>query len=164
MMNSTEAILNALECAHGVVIIRYPDLNARSWLIDEVESLCDSPPFKTSSVEAALSRPGQIVLLAPESEEEAVIVLDRTSPRTQPIILFLSREMTLSNAPNLRGLTKGKDLDPEEMAEVDLDEEITKFQKETGMMPEDWLTLWRSDSLPHTAANFTLYYQATLFV
>ena len=180
MADPSQAILSALERDDGgIAIIWCPaDVGLRDWLVDEVQSLAprDARPLRVATVEDALARPDEMVLLVPEidAEEDAVLdlngsrdrIFNEARPRTQQIVLFLFREgvgqAALAQAPSLRSITDGSDPDPDALAEVDVASESAAFLNETGKRPEDWLILWRQDELPHTAENFSLAYRAML--
>jgi len=152
----------------GLAFITCPDLDLRDWLVREVESLVpsDARPFRTSSVAEALGEPNRMALIIPNDEAEVVRDLDACRdqalepPRTQPIVLFLLRDgdghHTLAlEAPSAWSWAGGSDVDPEALAELDMDAEREAFTAEVGTTPEEWLVPWRSQDVPRTQENFT---------
>lgn len=151
----------------GLAIVTCPDLDLRDWLVREVESLVPTgaDPFRTASVVDALRVPNRMALLIPRDEVEVVRDLDACRdqalepPRTQPIVLFLLRHgdghRTLAlEAPSAWSWAGGSDVDPERLAELDVDAERARFTKETGQTPETWLGPWRAQELPRTRENY----------
>ncbi|MFZ6177488.1 hypothetical protein [Nannocystis pusilla] len=154
--------------AGGLAIVICPDLDLREWLVREVESLASTAarPFRTSSVADALREPNRMALLVPVDEAEVVRDLDGSRdqalnpPRTQPIVLFLLRHgdgyrALATEAPSAWSWASGSDVDPEQLAELDVDAERTAFSTDTGQSPEDWLAPWRAGLLPRTQENYT---------
>ncbi|WAS97935.1 hypothetical protein [Nannocystis punicea] len=152
----------------GLTIVTCPDLDLRDWLVKEVESLVPTgaAPFRTTSVAEALREPNRMALLIPSDEAEVVRDLDACRdqaldpPRTQPIVLFLLRHgdghRTLATeAPSAWSWASGNDVDPEELAELDVDAERAAFTDEAGAPPEDWLVPWRAGQLPRSQENYT---------
>lgn len=151
----------------GLAIVTCPDLDLREWLVREVESLVptSAQAFRTSSVREALDRPECMALLIPVDEAEVVRELDACRdqalepPRTQPIVLFLLRDgdghRTLAvEAPSAWSWASGSDVDPEKLAELDVESERASFRDETGAMPEEWLARWRRHELPRTSEHY----------
>lgn len=169
MREPSIALANALgRDVGGLVIVTCPDLDLRDWLVREVESLAstDADPFRTTSVADALRQPNRMALLVPIDEAEVVRDLDGSRdqalnpPRTQPIVLFLLRHgdghRTLATeAPSAWSWASGSDVDPEKLAELDVDAERASFTTDTGQSPEDWLIPWRAGQLPRTPENYT---------
>ncbi|MBZ5714123.1 hypothetical protein [Nannocystis pusilla] len=152
----------------GLAIVTCPDLDLRDWLVREVESLAptDADPFRTSSVADALREPNRMALLVPNDEAEVVRDLDAcrdqalNPPRTQPIVLFLLRQgdghrVLATEAPSAWSWASGSDVDPEKLAELDIDAERAAFEQDTGSAPEAWLVPWRAGRLPRTQENYT---------
>ena len=151
----------------GLAIVTCPDLDLREWLVREVESLVPSGAraFRTSSVREALEHPERMALLIPVDEAEVVRDLDACRdqalepPRTQPIVLFLLRDgdghRTLAlEAPSAWSWASGSDVDPEPLAELDVESERASFRHESGVEPEAWLARWRRHELPRTQEHY----------
>ncbi len=151
----------------GLAIVTCPDLDLREWLVREVESLVSTSAraFRTASVGEALGRPDCMALLIPVDEAEVVRELDACRdqalepPRTQPIVLFLLRDgdghRTLAvEAPSAWSWASGSDVDPEQLAELDVKAERASFRDETGEEPEAWLARWRRHELPRTSEHY----------
>jgi hypothetical protein len=176
MLESNEALVSAMERDQGsLAIVFCPNLRLREQLADEVESLAPTAarPLRTSDVRAAIAAHDRLVLLIPDDEREVVLDLDGSReqtfepPRTQPIVLFLIRDgdgcATLAtDAPSIRSWASGSDVDPERLAEIDVDAERDTFYTRTGQTPEAWLDQWRSGAIPQDAATYTLAYRAAL--
>lgn len=162
------ALAGALERDEGgLAIVTCPDLDLRDWLVREVESLVSTSAraFRTSSVREALDRPECMALLIPVDEVEVVRELDACRdqalepPRTQPIVLFLLRHgdghRTLAiEAPSAWSWAAGSDVDPEQMAELDVESERASFLGEFCVTPEEWLARWRRHEFKRTAENY----------
>lgn len=151
----------------GLAIVTCPDLDLRDWLVREVESLAptDAHPFRTASVAEALREPHRMALLIPLDEAEVVRDLDAcrdqalSPPRTQPIVLFLLREgdghrSLALEAPSAWSWAGGSDVDPEQLAELDIEAERARFAEEAGSTPEAWLRPWRAQQVPRTQENY----------
>lgn len=177
MRDPIEALLSAMSRDRGgIAIVWSPmDLGIRDWLVSQVESLApERAPLVVNTVEAALAEPKRLALLVPSNEREAVEDLDASrdrirseeSPRTQPILLFLFRDgdgqKALADAVSLQSLCGGSGPDPEELAEIDVEQERVEFQRETRQTPETWLRAWRNDTLVRTADSYALASRASL--
>lgn len=151
----------------GLAIVTCPDLDLRDWLVREVESLLpgDADPFRTAAVAEALREPHRTALLIPVDEAEVVRDLDACRdqaldpPRTRPIVLFLLRHgdghRTLAlEAASAWSWAGGSDVDPELLAELDVDAERARFVEDTGADPETWLGPWRARQVPRTQENY----------
>lgn len=172
--NPTQALIRAIERDSGVVVVRYPDLGLRDWLIREVEGLAnpEAQPIRAASVDEALQNPHRMVLLVPQDERAMVEELDGrrdqllAPPRTQPVILFLLRDgvgySALAEAPSLSSWVRGSDVDPDRIAEVDVVADRRQFQAEVGRSVEDWLADWRAERIPRNGTNFARAYWAAL--
>ncbi|HEX7840580.1 MAG TPA: hypothetical protein VF469_24040 [Kofleriaceae bacterium] len=175
MKNPTQALLSAIERdLGGVAVVWCPDLGRRDWLIQEVEGLAepDAQPIRTSSLVEAIRTPHRMVLLAPQDERSMVEDLEGCRdqllepPRTQPVILFLlrdgdGREM-LARAPSLSSWVHGSDVDPDQIAEVDVAAERLRFEVEVGRSVEEWLADWRAGRIRRDGAAFARAYWAAL--
>lgn len=157
----------------GLAIVTCPDLDLRNWLVQEVESTVPTAAsaFRTASVRDALGAPDRMALLIPGDEAEVVRDLDGCRdqalepPRTQPIVLFLLKHgdgfSTLAReAPSLWSWAGGSIVDPEQLAEIDLDAERARFAEETQQTPEAWLVPWRDHRLPRTQEHYALAFWA----
>jgi hypothetical protein len=175
-MNPTQALISAIERdLGGVAVVWCPDLGLRDWLVEEVTGLAapDAQPFRTDSVDDAIRQPHRMALLVPNDEQAAVEELDgcrdqllADPPRTQPVVLFLLREgdgrVALAKAPGLSSWVRGSDVDPEQIAEVDVPEDRARFQTETGQSVEDWLADWRAGTVRRDGEAFARAYWAAL--
>jgi len=161
----------------GVAIVWCPDIGTRAWLVDRVESLVteSARPIRTASVEQAISEHNRLVLLIPTDERSTVLdmdgqrdrLLDEEAPRTYPVVLFLTRDgdgqrALAEEAPSLASWVRGNDTDPEELAEIDVDEERAKFTNEHGKSPEAWLEAWRAGVISRTPRHFSAAFWAML--
>jgi hypothetical protein len=175
MGNPVASIANAIQRdgGDGIVIIYYPDLGVRDWLVNEVESIADAKSFvRTGSVAEALRHPEALVLLLPGNEGAAVEELDGVRDqfleprRAYPVVLFLLRDgngtRALRGAPSLASWVRGSDPDPELLAEVDVEAERRDFESATGASPEAWLERWRAKEIPMDARTLMLSYRAAL--
>jgi hypothetical protein len=171
-----QSLVGAMERDRGgLAIVSCPDLRLRETLVEEVESLTptEALAFRTSDVRTAIAAPDRRVLLIPDNEREVVLDLDGCReqaldpPRSQPIILFLIRggdgfNTLATHAPSLWSWARGNDVDPERLAEIDVDHARAEFEQRTGMTPEQWLALWRDGTTPRTDANYALTARALL--
>lgn len=151
-----------------------PDLGLREWLVDEVAGLAElgAEPFRTDSVHKAIQTPQRMVLLVPSNEravvEEREVRRDQllAPPRTQPVVVFLPRNgdgwAALANAPGLSSRVRGSDVDPDQIAAVDVAADRARFQAEVGRSVEDWLTDWSADKIPRNGESFARAYWAAL--
>lgn len=174
MSDPTSTVLNALlrDGGDGLVIVYYPDFSRREWLLGEIESIAaPAPTVRVECVEEALANPNALVLLVPPNEAETIRELDGSRDRfldprrSQPIVLFLLRggagTRALTEAASLFSWARGSDVDPESLAEVDVDTERRAFEAESGMTPEAWLDNGRAKA-PTDARSLTLSYRARL--
>jgi hypothetical protein len=175
MKNPTQALISAIERdLGGVAVVWCPDLGLRDWLIKEVEGLAqpDARPIRTASVVEAIQTPDRMVLLVPQDERAVVEDLDGcrdqliAPQRTQPVILFLLRvgdgHEALARAPSLSSWIHGSDVDPDQIAEVDVTADRARFEAEVGQSVEDWLADWRAGRIRHDGAAFARAYWAAL--
>jgi hypothetical protein len=151
-MNPTQALISAMERdPGGVAVVWCPDLGLRDSLIAEVEGLArsDAQPLRTASVTDAIRAPDRLVLLVPRDERAVVEDLDGSrdqllaKERTMPVILFLLRNgdgrEALARAPSLSSWVRGSDVDPDELAEIDVAADRARFEAEVGQSVNDWL-------------------------
>jgi hypothetical protein len=114
-----------------------------------------------------------MALLVPSDEPAVVEELEgrrdqllADPPRTQPVILFLLRDgdgqVALAKAPSLSSWVRGSDVDPDQIAEVDVTAERARFQAEVGQSVEDWLAAWRAGAIPRDGETFARAYWAAL--
>lgn len=175
MQNPVASIANAIERdgGDGIVVVYYPDLGVRDWLVNEVESIASAEvSVRTGSVEEARRRPDALVLLLPANERAAVEELDGVRDqflepkRAHPVVLFLLRDgdgaRALREAPGLASWIRGSDPDPERLAEFDVDAERSAFEAEVGTSPEEWLARWRANEVPMGTHTLVLSYRASL--
>jgi hypothetical protein len=175
MSNPVASIANAIDRdgGDGIVVVYYPDLGVRDWLVDEVESIAGADTsMRTGDVREARARPDALVLLLPTNERAAVEDLDGMRDqflepkRRHPIVLFLLRDgegaRALREAPSLASWIRGSDPDPELLAEVDVEAERSAFEKEAGASPEEWLARWRANEIPMETHTIVLSYRASL--
>lgn len=175
MKNPTQALLSAIERdLGGIAVVWCPDLGLRDWLIQEVEGLTppDAHPVRTASVAEVIETPHRMILLVPQDERAVVEELDGcrdqllAPPRTQPVILFLLRDGdgrdALARAPSLSNWVRGKDIDPDQIAEVDVTVERARFKVEVGRSVEDWLADWRAGRIRRDGTTFARAYWAEL--
>lgn len=175
-MNPTQALLSAIERdLGGVAVVWCPDLGLRDWLIEEVAGLAspEASPVQVASVDEALAAPHRMVLLVPTNERAIVEELEGRRDqllaeplRTQPVVLFLIRngdgQSELARSPSLSSWIRGSDVDPDRLAEVDVDSERARFEAETGQRVEEWLMAWRTGAIPHNGESFARAYWAAL--
>ena len=175
-MNPTQALISAIERdVGGVAVVWCPDLGLREWLITEVEGLAsaDSHPLRTASIAEAIQTPHRMVLLVPQDERAVVEDLEgcrdqllADPQRTQPVVLFLLRDgdgrLALARAPSLSSWVRGSDVDPDGLAEVDVEADRSRFEAEVGRSVEDWLADWRAGRLPREGTAFARAYWAQL--
>lgn len=164
--------LMALERARGGIAVMWVDeLDRREWVVGEVDSLvpASAHPVRAQDVESALAEPTRVVLLVPDNEREVVLGLDgsreRLLDRTQPVVLFLMRDgegqqALAAEAPSLASWVGGRDVDVEDIAEIDPKVEREAFQAEHGCSPEQWLVGWRSGSVLRTNENYGTAFRA----
>ncbi len=173
MKNPTQALISAIERdLGGVAVVWCPDLELRDWLIKEVGGLAqpDARPIRTASAVEAIQTPHQMVLLVPQDERPVVEALDgcrdQLLARTQPVILFLLRDgdgrEALARAPSLSSWVRGRDVDPDQIAEVDVSADRARFEDEVGQSVEDWLADWRAGRICRDGAAFARAYWAAL--
>jgi hypothetical protein len=149
----------------------------REWLGGEVESLAleGSHPLRVTDFESAFAEPSRLILLVPDDELAVVLDLDgnrdrldsEDRPRTQPIVLFLLRggdgqQALATRAHSLEGWLRGKDTDPEALAQIDVSKERADFEAQGHGSPERWLERWRGGELPQTSTNLRTAYWAML--
>lgn len=175
-MNPTQALISAIERdAGGVAVVWCPDLGLREWLINEVANLtaADAHPMRTASVSEAIQAPHRMVLLVPHDERAVVEDLEgcrdqllADPPRTQPVVLFLLRNGdgsdALARAPSLSSWVRGSDVDPDALAEVDVEADRSRFEAEVGRSVEDWIADWRAGRIPRDGTAFARAYWAKL--
>lgn len=175
-MNPTQALISAIERdVGGVAVVWCPDLGLRDWLINEVEGLAspEAQPVRTSSVAEAIQTPHRMVLLVPQDERAVVEDLEgcrdqllADPPRTQPVVLFLLRDgdgrVALAKAPSLSSWVRGSDVDPDGLAEVDVEADRSRFEAEVGRSVEDWLVDWRAGRIRREGTAFARAYWAEL--
>lgn len=175
MSNPVASIANALDRDGGdnIVVVYYPDLGVRDWLVDEVESIAGADAsVRTESVRDAHQHPEALVLLRPSNERAVVEELDGMRDqflepkRAHPVVLFLLRDgdgaRALREAPSLASWVRGSDPDPERLAEVDVEAERRAFEQEAGTTPEEWLARWRANEIPMETRTVVLSYRASL--
>lgn len=176
MREAIQALVGAMERdLGGLAIVYCADLRMREQLVDDVESLAPTVarPFRTADVGAAIAAHDRLALLIPVDEREVVLDLDGSReqalepPRTQPIVLFLVRDgdgssALATEAPSVRSWASGNDVDPEKLAEIDVEAERASFQARTGKTPEDWLAAWRAGAILQDAAAYTIAFRAAL--
>jgi len=177
--NPTQALICALERdPGGVVIVWYSEPYLREWLIAEVDGLAlpeEIRPLRVASVDEALQAFDRMALLAlpGESEERSAVeqlegCLDALllAPRTFPVVLFLLRQGdgrdALARAPGLSSWTRGCDIDPDQLAQIDVVADRARFASETGQSVDDWLADWRAGRISRTGKSFGLAYWAAL--
>ena len=175
-MNSTQALLSAIgRDLGGIAVVWCPDLGLRDWLVEEVAGLAapDDSPVQVSSIEDVIKAPHRMVLLVPNDERAVVEELEgrrdqllADPPRTQPVILFLLRDgdgrVELARSPSLSSWIRGSDVDPDQLAEVDVTSERARFEAETGQSAEAWLRDWRTGSIHRNGETFARAYWAAL--
>jgi hypothetical protein len=175
-MNPTQALLSAIERdLGGIAVVWCPDLGLRDWLVDEVAGLAapHASPFRTVSVDEAIGTPHRMALLVPDDERATVEELEgrrdqllADPPRTQPVILFLLRDgdgrVELARSPSLSSWVRGSDVDPDQLAVVDVASERAHFEAEVGQSVEDWLARWRAGTLDRNGETFARAYWAAL--
>lgn len=164
MRDPVGALWKAVESGNPVMIVYYHDLGRRDALVSEVESLIEEGIVcvRTDDVQRAFSDLNSVLLLTPQEENLAVEVLEARLEtllsRTQPLVLFLfaaGRGLeSLRRSPNLASWVRGSDIDPDQLAEVDLAMERQKFDKETGQTPESWLVGYRAGGKPEEDVRF----------
>jgi len=152
--------------------VYYPDPGLLEWLVGEVTSLApfDAPHTRVRTVADALAQPESLVLLLPLDERSAVEELEAIrdqfleAPRKAPVVLFLLRDgdghRALAHAPGFASIIRGRDLDPEGSAEVDISVERKRFEAETGLLPDAWLRRWKDGAVPRNAESLGLSYWA----
>jgi hypothetical protein len=176
--NPNTAVLSAIgRDLGGVAVVLYANREERDWIVNDVASLLplNDAPLVTCDVERALQGSDRVVFLVPNDERAAVLALDAGqawardlgSPHTRPVVLFLQRggpgqEALASVAFHLARLVQGRVVDPEKLAEVDVDAERQDFITAWGETPESWLVRWQAEKLPATAANVSASYRAKL--
>ncbi|WP_152622342.1 hypothetical protein [Archangium violaceum] len=175
MPDPVASIANAIQRdgGDGIVVVYYPDLGVRDWLVSEVESIAAvETSVRTDSVKDARTHMDSLVLLLPANERAAVEELDGARDqflepkRAYPVVLFLLRDgdgaRALREAPSLASWVRGSDPDPELLAEVDVEAERRAFEAGAGASPEEWLARWRAKEIPMDASNVVLSYRASL--
>jgi len=178
MRDPVQGILNVIERDEsGLALIWCPDFGLREWLVDEVESVLDESKraFRTDTVEGALAEPHRLALLVPNDERGAILDLEANrerllsgpEARTQPIVLFLMHDADgqralAEEAVSIASWLHGNHSDPEEDAQIDLEEERRRFEEITKQTPEAWLEAWRRAEWPQTSENYHLAYRAKL--
>lgn len=174
-MNPTQALLSAIgRDQGGVAVVWCPDLGLRDWLVDEVAELAElgAEPLRTDSADEAIQAPHRMALLVPGNERAVIEELEGrrdqllTPPRTQPVVVFLLRNgdgrTALANAPGLSSWVRGSDVDPDQIAAVDVVADRARFQAEVGRSVEDWLTDWSANKIPRNGESFARAYWAAL--
>ena len=83
------------------------------------------------------------------------------------MVLFLLRNgdgaaALAQDATSLWSTTLGSDVDPERLAEVDVEAERSTFEENHGRSPTDWLIAWRAGTVEQTGVNFATAYRAML--
>ncbi len=131
-----------------LALVFYPDLGLKDEVAAEVESFFppDTELRRLESVDDAVGHPNALVLLFPTNEKGALEALegrrDMLLDRELPIVVFILRHgdgaRELPHLPGLAGWVRGRDVDPEEQAEVDLAAEREDFRAETGLTPDEW--------------------------
>lgn len=160
--------------ASAFVVVYYPERITRESLLADVESLLPAsvPHLRTASIDEALAHPEALVSLLPDDESAAVLTLDGMRehflqpPRQQPVVLFLLRggqgEKTLPHAPAFASWIRGQEVDPEKLAQIDVEQERGDFLARTGRTPQVWLASWRAGEMAATAETLALSYRAQL--
>ncbi len=176
MRDPIQSIVRALEQNEtSVVVIWVPDMGMRNWLASEVGSVVP-PGVETNMVNTAaeaLQDRDRVVLLVPDDERDVVLELDsrrgqiEEPQRTQPIVIFLIRDgdgerALVREAVGLRSWVGGNDVDPEDIAEIDVEEGRAAFEVATGMTPEAWLEKSRNGEIELDIATITWSYRAKL--
>jgi hypothetical protein len=125
---------------------------------------------RSSRVEDAFSNEPVLLLLVPEDERKAVELLEGGRElmrgRTVPAVLFLLRggeaERALAELPALASWTRGAQVDPANVGEINVEEERARFLQDAGCSPEDWLADFRAGRIADSAENLLRSHQAML--
>jgi hypothetical protein len=174
--NPTQALIKAIERDRGgVAVVWCPDFGLRDWLIDEVTGLAgpSATAFRTASVDEAIKTPHRMALLVPNDAQAVVEELEgrrdqllADPARTQPVVLFLLRDgdgrTALAKAPSLSSWVRGREVDPDHLAEVDAASERAQFSVEVGTSVEDWLVAWRAGRISRNGETLARAYWAAL--
>lgn len=175
-----QALLSALkrDGQTSVAIVLWPVVSEIDWLISEIEFLLPTgvKADRASSVDQALQRRDQLILLVPPLADgaEAEVVADLESSRdllldrAQPLVLFLQRGgpgmAALREHPSLASWVSGSVVDPEALAEVDVEAERREFEATVGEAPERWLARWDAGEQDRTSVNYSRAYWAAMLV
>jgi hypothetical protein len=157
--------------ATRAVVVLYADLD----VLDDVGTLAD-PRWqieRLATLDEVLSAPKDtLILLVPPEPEQAATVRDLDGSREQlmdrqaPVVVFLRRggpgEAALQEAIGLTSWLRGRVVDPEAEADLDVAAARAEFQQVTGQSPEDWLARERSNPTPASARDLGLTYRALL--
>jgi hypothetical protein len=174
MRDPVSAILKAVAReTSGIVVVWVPDLDLRGWVVDLVRGLTlELDPVQKTDVEGVLAEPSRLVLLVPQDERETVLDLEGSldrllePSRTRPVVLFLERSgvgrALLAKSACLASWVRARDVDPEELAEIDVPKKRIAFESKHGVTPEVWLTKWRLGALPKSGENYRELFDATL--
>ncbi|MCB9744363.1 MAG: hypothetical protein H6741_22065 [Alphaproteobacteria bacterium] len=147
----TEALWNAIHgYASPIVVVFFADFGLREHVMEELELLADVDweIRRVKTVEEALEAPpSSMVLLIPDDEVQAVQELagarDNLIDREVPLVLLLLRDRegatALASSISLSSWVRGNAVDPEMLAEVDIESERADFRSAVGMTPEQWL-------------------------
>lgn len=140
--------------------------------LDAIELLADAPCRRENSIDTALNLPDSLVLLTVPLDQQ-VSVIDRLEvqrdsliERRQPLILLLFRDGAgvgrLFRSPFLASWLRGRILDPERLASIDLEPARAEFARQAGCDPETFLRQWSDQELADTLDNNLLHQQALL--
>jgi hypothetical protein len=172
MRDASAALWKALRSGTPIIIVLYEDAGTREEIIAEMEALAPQThnALKSPDVEEAFRNTSSLLFIVPPDERQAILTLDGRRDalldRYAPVVLLLVRDgdgiRTLSEAPGLASWVQGSEVDPHQLAQIDLQTERTSFKKETGLWPEDWLNAYRSGQIPDTLENSLLATKAGL--
>lgn len=159
----------------SVVVVYYPDFGLRSWIRREVATIAGvalTDIVDVDTADAAIKTHNKLVLLFPHDEAVAVAELDALRdrmlepPRTHPVVLFLVRggdgEQALTRAPHLASWVRGRDPDPDALAEVPHDKLFATFLEDAGSTPKEWLAKWGRGELEDGSRTRSLLHLARL--
>lgn len=172
MSGSNGTLWRLLDEGDPICLVLYPSFGALEETIETVRLLAPSTwtLARTADVEDAFRNLDVPLLLTPSDEVAAVRRLDGKRDalveRTAPVVLFVLKggaaEHALAEAPGLASWLRGRVFDPEP-EEIDVEQELRKFEQEAGRPPRDWLDAWYRGEIGDTLEN-NLRYQTALLL
>jgi hypothetical protein len=173
MSDSTGTLWGILQGDGPVGVVFYSSPSDRESLIELCHLLAPTnrPIERTKAVEAAFQDLDALLLITPDDEHRAVLMLDgrreALRDRTAPALLFLLRDgdgerELRASAAALESWLRGNEYDTDNPGRIDRDARLKDFEAEAGCSPVEFLAAWRHGEIQDTAQNNVLAHRAAL--